>query len=90
MVARALLRGASLIDEYNVWTFPLVLGSGKRLFEEGAQAGALRLVASRASTTGVLMSTYVPAGEVPRGSFAQEQPSAKEVARRARMAKQAW
>src|SRR5215471_14805659 len=41
------LHAASLIDEYNVWTFPIVLGRGKRLVEAGAQAGALRLVASQ-------------------------------------------
>jgi dihydrofolate reductase len=74
------LRAASLIDEYNMWTFPVVLGHGKRLFEAGAKAGALRLVASQTSTTGVVMSTYVPAGDVPLGSFAPAEPSAKEVA----------
>ncbi len=83
------LRRASLIDEYNVWTFPVVLGRGKRLFEADAQPGALRLVASRTSTTGVVMSTYVPAGDVPLGSFAQTEPSAKEVARRAKLSREA-
>src|SRR5690349_11184231 len=65
------LRAASLIDEYNVWTFPVVLGRGKRLFETEAKPGALRLVESRVSATGVVMSTYLPAGDVPRGSFVQ-------------------
>jgi dihydrofolate reductase len=83
------LHAAALIDEYNVWTFPVVLGRGKRLFEAGARPGALRLVASETSGTGVVMSTYVPAGEVPPGSFVQDAPSAKEVARRARLAREA-
>ena len=83
------LQAASLIDEYNVWTFPVLLGRGKRLFEAGAKAGALRLVASQASPTGVVMSTYVPAGEVPLGSFAQPEPNAKEVDRRAKLAREA-
>jgi len=83
------LRSASLIDEYNVWTFPVVLGRGKRLFEAAAKPGALRLVASQASTTGVVMSTYVPGGEVPLGSFAQIEPSAKEIDRRAKLAREA-
>jgi dihydrofolate reductase len=83
------LRAASLIDEYNVWTFPVVLGRGKRLFEVGAAPGALRLVASQASSTGVVMSTYVPAGDVPLGSFVQTEPSAKEIPRRAKLAREA-
>jgi dihydrofolate reductase len=83
------LQAASLIDEYNVWTFPVVLGRGKRLFEAGAKAGALRLMASLTSATGVVMSTYVPAGDIPLGSFAQPEPSEKEVERRAKLAREA-
>ena len=83
------LRAASLIDEYNVWTFPVVLGRGKRLFEGGAKAGALRLAATQASKTGIVMSTYVPAGDIPSGSFAQTEPSEKEVQRRAKLAREA-
>jgi dihydrofolate reductase len=80
------LQAASLIDEYNVWTYPVVLGRGKRLFENGARPCALRLVASRVSTTGVVMSTYVPAGDIALGTVGQEEPSAKELTRRAKMA----
>ncbi len=80
------LHAASLIDQYNIWTYPVVLGRGKRLFENGARPCALRLVASKVSTTGVVMSTYVPAGDVQPGSFDQPEPSAKELARRAKMA----
>lgn len=80
------LQAASLIDEYNVWTFPVVLGRGKRLFEKTARPFALRLAGSKVSTTGVVMSTYVPAGDIRPGSFVPAEPSAKELARRARMA----
>jgi dihydrofolate reductase len=59
-----------LIDQYNVWIFPVLLGRGKRLFGEGAIPGGLRLVDSKTSTTGVIMATYVPAGPVTPGSFA--------------------
>src|SRR5882724_5531433 len=83
------LQAASLIDEYNVWTYPVVLGRGKRLFENGARPCALRLVASKVSTTGVVMSTYVLAGDVLLGSFAQPEPSAKEVERRAKLVREA-
>lgn len=80
------LQAASLIDEYNIWTFPVVLGRGKRLFENGARPCALRLVASKVSTTGAVMSTYVPAGDIPLGTFSLAEPSAKELIRRAKMA----
>ena len=84
------LQAASLIDEYNVWTFPVVLGRGKRLFGDTAKPSALRLVRSQVSTTGVVMSSYVPAGDVQPGSFASAEPSRKELARRKRMANGTW
>ena len=80
------LQAASLIDEYNVWTYPVVLGRGKRLFENGARPCALRLVVSKVSTTGVVMNTYVPAGDISLGSLSQTEPSAKELTRCAKMA----
>ena len=80
------LQAASLIDEYNVWTFPVVLGRGKRLFGETAKQAALRLVRSQVSKTGVVMSTFVPDGDIRPGSFAGTEPSAKELARRKKMA----
>lgn len=84
------LQAAALIDEYNVWTFPVVLGRGKRLFGESARPSALRLVHSRVSATGVVMSTYVPGGDVRPGSFPSAEPSDKELARRQRLANGAW
>ncbi len=83
------LQAARLIDEFNVWTFPVVLGRGKRLFEAGVKPGALRLAETRTSGTGVVMSTYVPVGDVALGSFAQPEPSAQEVQRRAKLAREA-
>jgi dihydrofolate reductase len=84
------LQAATLIDEYNVWTFPVVLGRGKRLFGEAAKPSALRLVRSQVSATGVVMSTYVPAGEIRPGSFASGRPSERELARREMMANETW
>jgi dihydrofolate reductase len=84
------LQAASLIDEYHVWTFPVVLGRGKRLFEATAKPAALRLVQTRTSTSGAVMSTYVPDGEIRVGSFPSAPPSDDELARRARMAKGTW
>ena len=84
------LQAASLIDEYNVWTFPVVLGRGKRLFSETAKPLALRLVRSQVSTTGVVMSTYVPSGDIQPGSFPSAEPSEQELARRKKMANEMW
>lgn len=84
------LQAASLIDEYNVWTFPVVLGRGKRLFSKTAKPSALRLVRSQVSTTGVVMSTYVPSGDIQPGSFPGAEPSEKELARRKKLANEMW
>ena len=59
-----------LVDQYNLWVFPLVIGSGKRLFSDGTIPSGLKLVDSKVSTTGVVIGTYEPAGEIVTGSFA--------------------
>ncbi|MBX6366247.1 MAG: dihydrofolate reductase [Gemmatimonadetes bacterium] len=64
-----------LIDQLRVWTFPVLLGHGKRLFAEGTRPGKLKLVGSTVSTTGVIIATYEPAGAVAYGSFALEEPT---------------
>lgn len=61
-----------LVDRFRLWVFPLVIGSGKRLFAGGTVPAGLELVDSTISTTGVVMGTYVPAGEIVTGSFALE------------------
>ena len=62
----------NLVDEYRLWVFPVVIGSGKRLFSEGTIPSGLKLVDSKVSTTGVVIGTYEPAGEIVTGSFALE------------------
>jgi len=62
----------NLVDQYRLWVFPLVIGSGKRLFAEGTIPSGLKLVDSKVSTTGVVIGTYEPAGKVVTGSFALE------------------
>ena len=64
----------NLVDQYNVWIFPVIIGTGKRLFDHGTVPAALRLVSSTVSTTGVIITTYEPAGELKVGSFALENP----------------
>jgi dihydrofolate reductase len=60
----------NLVDQYRLLVFPLVIGSGKRLFSEGTIPAGLTLVDSKVSTTGVVIGTYEPAGEIVTGSFA--------------------
>jgi len=62
----------NLIDLFRLWVFPLVIGSGKRLFSDGTVPSGLKLVESKVSTTGVVIGTYEPAGEIVKGSFALE------------------
>ena len=51
-----------LVDEYRLMVFPIVLGSGKRLFDEGIPRTDLRLVESRpVGSDGVVILTYQPA-----------------------------
>ena len=71
-----------LVDEFRIWTFPLVVGPGKRLFGEGTAPAGLDLVDSRTSSTGVLMATYRRADPIDYGSFAFETPTPEEVERR--------
>lgn len=80
------LIAAELIDEFRIWVFPLVLGKGKRLFENGVPPRALTLVESRSAPRGVLLNTYRPAGPLPRRSLASENPSNAELARREKIA----
>lgn len=62
----------NLVDQYRLWVFPLVIGSGKRLFSQGTIPAGLTLVDSAVSTTGVVIGTYEPAGEIITGSFAPD------------------
>jgi dihydrofolate reductase len=62
-----------LVDEFHLWLFPVVLGSGKRLFSDGAVPAGLRLSDSITSSTGVVIATYERAGSIKFGSFAPEE-----------------
>jgi dihydrofolate reductase len=58
-----------LVDEFWLKTFPVALGSGKRLFAEGTMPAGFTLAGSRISPSGVVASSYARAGEVKLGSF---------------------
>ena len=67
-LARSLI-DLDLVDEYRLWVFPVLLGSGERLFGDGLAPVGLRLVSSRTSESGVVVHTYQPAGPLTFGSF---------------------
>jgi dihydrofolate reductase len=67
-LAQTLIRH-DLVDEFCLWTFPVVIGRGKRLFGGGALPAALRLTDSRSSSTGVVINTYRRAGAIQYGTF---------------------
>ena len=68
-LVRSLLRD-ELLDELRLIVHPLVLGGGKRLFEDGGDQKALKLVDSKTFSTGVLYLTYQPAGKEHAGATA--------------------
>ena len=63
------LLATDLVDELRLLVYPVLLGRGKRLFDDTTQAGAFRLEESRTSASGVLITRYVRDGEVRTGSF---------------------
>jgi dihydrofolate reductase len=74
-----------LIDELRIWIFPLVLGTGKRLFGEGTIPAGLKLTDSKVSASGVAINRYERAGDIEPGSFEFEEPTEAELDRRKRL-----
>lgn len=81
------LLSARLIDRLVLMTFPVVLGNGKRIFDGSEKPGALKLVDHFVTNTGVVFTSYEPAGEVQTGSFETREPSEAELERRQKWAK---
>lgn len=77
-----------LVDEFRLIVFPLVLGTGKRLFGDGTIPGNLKLVDSIVTDNGVVAATYERAGDIDYGSFALAAPSEAELARRDKLARE--
>lgn len=84
------LLSAGLIDRLILMTFPVVLGSGKRLFGDGTTPAAMRLVEHSITPGGAVIATYEPGGPVEPGSFATEAPSPAELERRRRIEDGSW
>jgi dihydrofolate reductase len=67
------LHALGLLDEYRIFIEPIVLGSGKRLFEPGATPVALQLVESTQMRNGPVYAVYRPAGPPTYGAFQMEE-----------------
>jgi dihydrofolate reductase len=61
-----------LIDQFRLHIFPVVVGTGKRLFADGTVPASLTLTDHKISGTGIMITTYVPAGDLVTGSFSDE------------------
>jgi dihydrofolate reductase len=63
------LLAAGLVDELRLQIYPVVLGRGKRLFGDTAQASGFTLAHVTNTPNGVLIARYVRSGKVRTGSF---------------------
>jgi dihydrofolate reductase len=52
------LREHDLVDEYEIWIHPILLGAGRRLFEKSAESSALVLTGTKTTDRGVTVLTY--------------------------------
>ena len=74
-----------LVDAMSIFTAPVVLGSGKKLFADGSVPHSFELTSSRVSSTGTLIGHYERSGEIRIDDTPTESPSEREIARRERM-----
>lgn len=84
VLAQALFAN-DLVDAFDVFTMPIVVGSGKKLFANGALPRAFTHTGTRISDLGVVMSRYERAGEIKIGDAGLDNPSKAELARRERL-----
>ena len=74
-----------LVDAMSIFTVPVVLGGGKKLFADGSAPHSNKLTRSRVSSTGVMIAYYERAGDIKIGGTALDSPSDRERARRERI-----
>jgi dihydrofolate reductase len=74
-----------LVDAMSIFTVPVVLGGGKKLFADGSAPHSFTLTRSRVSPKGLIVGHYEREGEVKIGDAGLDSPSDREVARRERM-----
>jgi dihydrofolate reductase len=81
---------AGLLDRLTLMSFPVIIGSGKRLFAEGTPPCAMRMVEHQITPSGNIIATYQPQGAIEIGSFQQPEPSAAELGRRQKVRQGTW
>jgi hypothetical protein len=74
-----------LVDAMTIFTVPVVLSGGKKLFADDSAPDAYKLTRSRVSSTGVLIGRYERDGEIKIRDTALDSPSEREIARQERM-----
>jgi len=60
------LLAADLIDEFRLWTFPVIVGAGKRLFDNDLGTRKLKLLKTAPTGNGAIMSIYRKPGQIAR------------------------
>src|SRR2546427_947218 len=74
-----------LVDALSIFTVPVVLGGGKKLFADGSAPHSFKLTRSRVSPNGLIVGHYEREGEIKIGDTTLDAPSERENARRKRM-----
>jgi dihydrofolate reductase len=74
-----------LVDAMSIFTVPVVLGGGKKLFADGSAPHSFKLTRSRVSPNGLIVGHYERDGEVKVDDAALGSPSEREIVRRKRM-----
>ncbi|HVF18366.1 MAG TPA: dihydrofolate reductase family protein [Steroidobacteraceae bacterium] len=74
-----------LVDAMSIFTVPVVLGGGKKLFTDGSAPHSFKLTRSRISPNGLINGHYEREGEVKIGDTALDSPSEREIARQERI-----
>jgi dihydrofolate reductase len=73
------------VDAMSIFTVPVVLGGGKKLFADGSAPHSFKLTRSRVSPNGLIVGHYEREGEIKIADTALDSPSEREIARRERM-----
>src|SRR6266702_3719281 len=74
-----------LVDAMSIFTVPVVLGGGKKLFADGSVPHSYKLTRSRVSPSGLIVGHYEREGEIKINDTSLDSPSEREIARRKRM-----